>query len=113
VSDNPVPTVGILGVPDPIPLGLHVLDVREQIEFSHGHIEGATHIPLAQIVRRLDEIPHEQTLVVCRVGARSAQAVGYLLSRGRNVVNLDGGMLDWAAAGRPMVSESGADPQVL
>ena len=29
------------------------------------------------------------------------------------VVNLDGGMLDWAAAGRAMVSENGQDPQVV
>jgi hypothetical protein len=30
-----------------------------------------------------------------------------------DVVNLDGGMLDWAAAGRPMVSENGQPPQVV
>jgi hypothetical protein len=30
-----------------------------------------------------------------------------------DVVNLDGGMLDWEAAGRPMVSDSGEAPQVV
>jgi rhodanese-related sulfurtransferase len=29
------------------------------------------------------------------------------------VVNLDGGMLDWEAAGRPMVSETGQPPVVV
>jgi rhodanese-related sulfurtransferase len=29
------------------------------------------------------------------------------------VVNLDGGMIDWSAAGRPMVSETGRPPTVL
>ena len=110
---GPIPTVDINAVPDPLPEAVHVLDVREGVEWTHGHIEGATHIPLAQIPGRLDEVPAEQTLVVCKVGGRSAQAVAYLQAQGRNVVNLDGGMLDWSAAGRPMVSETGADPQVV
>jgi rhodanese-related sulfurtransferase len=50
---------------------------------------------------------------VCKVGGRSAQAVAYLQQQGHEVVNLDGGMLDWEAAGRPMVSETGAPPQVV
>jgi rhodanese-related sulfurtransferase len=37
----------------------------------------------------------------------------YLLQQGHDVVNLDGGMLDWEGAGRPMVSETGAVPQVV
>lgn len=110
---GPVPSVDIDAVPNPLPEGLHVLDVREDVEWTHGHILGATHIPLAQIPGRLDEVADGQTLVVCKVGGRSAQAVAYLQAQGHNVVNLDGGMLDWSAAGRPMVSENGTDPQVV
>ncbi len=51
--------------------------------------------------------------MVCKVGGRSAQAVNYLAQQGFEVVNLAGGMLDWAAAGRPMVSETGAEAYVL
>ncbi|KQY57515.1 MULTISPECIES: rhodanese-like domain-containing protein [unclassified Nocardioides] len=108
-----VPTVSITGVPDPLPEGLHVLDVREQVEWDHGHIDGAQHIPLSELGNRLDDVPHEQTLVVCKVGGRSAQATAWLASQGRDVVNLDGGMLDWEGAGRPMVSETGQAPQVV
>jgi rhodanese-related sulfurtransferase len=108
-----VPTVGISGVPDPLPEGLAVLDVREPVEWQHGHIEGATHIPLGELTARLDEVPEGQTLVVCKVGGRSAQAVMWLAQQGRDVVNLDGGMLDWEAAGRPMVSETGQPAQVV
>jgi rhodanese-related sulfurtransferase len=107
-----LPTVTIDGVPDPLPAGLHVLDVREDDEWRAGHVEGATHIPLRDVPARLSELPEGQTLVVCKVGGRSAQAVAYLVRLGHDVVNLDGGMLDWAAAGRPMVSETGAPPQV-
>jgi rhodanese-related sulfurtransferase len=110
---SPVPTVSIQGVPDPLPAGLHVLDVREQVEWDHGHIAGAVHVPLQQVPSRLAELPEGQTLVVCRVGGRSAQAVGYLAQQGFEVVNLGGGMLDWEAAGRPMVSETGQPPQVV
>jgi rhodanese-related sulfurtransferase len=113
MSYGAIPTVEITGVPDPLPDGLNVLDVREDIEWAHGHIDGAQHIPLMQLPARLDELPDGRTLVVCRVGARSAQAVAYLQAQGRDALNLDGGMLDWSAAGRPMVSETGSDPQVV
>jgi rhodanese-related sulfurtransferase len=108
-----IPTVALSGVPDPLPEGLHVLDVREDVEWAYGHIEGATHIPLHELPVRADELPEGQTLVVCKVGGRSAQAVDYLVRRGHDAVNLHGGMLDWQAAGRPMTSETGAPPQVV
>lgn len=106
-----IPTVEIAGVPDPLPVA--VLDVREHDEWAAGHIEGATHIPLQELPARLGDLPEGQTLVVCKVGGRSAQAVNYLAAQGFEVVNLAGGMLDWAAAGRPMVSETGAEAYVL
>ena len=108
-----VPTVAISGVPDPLPEGLAVLDVREPEEWAHGHIDGAMHIPMMDLPSRLDELPGGQTLVVCKVGARSAQVAGYLVQQGYDAVNLDGGMLDWEAAGRAMVSETGRPPQVV
>jgi rhodanese-related sulfurtransferase len=108
-----VPTVTVDAVPDPLPEGLVVLDVREPIEWQYGHIEGAIHIPMSQLPQRLDEVPVAQTLVVCAVGGRSARAVMWLNQQGRDSVNLDGGLVEWADAGRAMVSETGADPQVV
>ncbi|MCW2816547.1 MAG: moeZ 2 [Nocardioides sp.] len=107
-----VPTVAVSGVPDPLPEGLTVLDVREDFEWQAGHIDGALHVPLGELPDRLAEVGDGQTLVVCKVGGRSGQAVAWLAEQGYDVVNLDGGMLDWAAAGRPMVSETGAAPTV-
>ena len=108
-----VPTVTIDRVPDPLPPGLPVLDVREPVEWQHGHIEGAVHIPLGELPQRLAEVPADETLVVCKVGGRSAQAVAWLAQQGYAAVNLDGGMLDWEAAGRPMVSETDQPPRVV
>jgi rhodanese-related sulfurtransferase len=113
MSYGTIPTVPVDRVPDPLPSGVQVLDVREDVEWRHGHIDGATHIPLRDIPARVSEVPDGQTLVVCKVGGRSAQAVAYLRQQGHDVVNLEGGMVDWAAAGRPMVSETGRDPHVV
>ena len=109
-----VPTIEVAQVPDPIPEGVTILDVREPIEWHHGRIDGAVHIPLTEIPGRADELPvDQQLLVVCKVGGRSGQVVAWLAEQGYDVVNLDGGMLDWAAAGRPMVSETGQPPRVV
>jgi rhodanese-related sulfurtransferase len=107
-----IPTVAIDAVPDPLPEGLTVLDVREPFEWEAGHIEGAIHIPMRQLVDRLGDLPDGQTLVVCKVGSRSAQVVGYLAQQGYDVVNLAGGLYDWEAAGRALVSESGSPAYV-
>lgn len=108
-----IPTVTVDGVPDPLPEGLVVLDVREPVEWQHGHIEGAVHIPLSLLPLRATELPSSQTLVVCRVGGRSAQAVSWLQQQGHDAVNLAGGMLDWSAAGRALVSETGGPAEVV
>jgi rhodanese-related sulfurtransferase len=108
-----IPTVTVDGVPDPIPDDVTVLDVREPVEWQHGHIDGAVHIPLMELGARLKEVPAGRTLVVCQVGGRSAQAVAYLNQHGREAFNLHGGMVDWADAGRPMVSDTGQPPHVV
>ena len=52
--------------------------------------------------------------MVCRSGGRSGQVVSYLMGNGwDNVRNLDGGMQDWAAEGRAVVSENGQPARVL
>jgi rhodanese-related sulfurtransferase len=113
MSYGTIPTVGIDGVPDPLPADLRVLDVREEVEWAHGHIEEAQHIPLMELPARIQELPDDRLLVVYKVGGRSAQAVAFLQARGLDAVNLDGGMVDWAAAGRPMVSDTGREPHVV
>lgn len=108
-----VPTVAVTGIPDPLPEGLAILDVREGFEWDAGHIDGALHVPLGELSGRLADLPDGQTLVVCKVGGRSGQAVAWLAQQGYDVVNLDGGMLEWEAAGRPMVSTDGVPPRVV
>ncbi len=109
-----VPTIEVSKVPDPLPDDLTVLDVREPVEWQHGRIDGAVHIPLTQLPERREELPDNgRVLVVCKVGGRSAQATAYLQQLGVDAVNLDGGMLEWVAAGRPMVGDGDSDPLVV
>lgn len=92
--------------------GALLVDVREDDEWLAGHVAGAMHVPLGQVGSV--ELPQERTvLVVCRSGARSAKAVATLSVAGVQAVNLDGGMKAWAAAGFPMVSATGEQPQVI
>ncbi|AUY50725.1 rhodanese-like domain-containing protein [Streptomyces sp. CB01881] len=96
-----------------VPADAALLDVREQDEWDAGHVDGALHIPMGQLVARIGELPDEKLYVLCRVGGRSAQVVQYLVQNGRDAVNVDGGMYAWEGAGRPMVSGGGQDAYVL
>jgi rhodanese-related sulfurtransferase len=95
-----------------IPAGAYLLDVREDDEWQAGHAPDAHHLPMQEIPARLDEIPTDGDVVVaCRMGSRSAQVTAYLRAQGwDNVVNLDGGMRDWEAAGRPLRAGQGGAP---
>lgn len=108
-----IPATTLADVPDPLPADVAVLDVREPEEWRHGHIEGAVHVPLMELAARRGEVPEGRVLVVCKIGGRSLQATTYLVQQGYDAVNLDGGMVDWAEAGRPMISENGRPPQVV
>jgi rhodanese-related sulfurtransferase len=68
---------------------------------------------MSELMARIDEVPADREIyVICKVGGRSAQVVGYLNAQGRETVNVAGGMLAWAAAGRPLVAQGGTDPFV-
>ncbi|WP_441251121.1 rhodanese-like domain-containing protein [Kitasatospora sp. McL0602] len=96
-----------------VPADAQLLDVREQDEWDAGHVDGALHVPIGEVIARLDELPEGKLYVMCRVGGRSAQVVQYLVGLGREAVNVDGGMFAWEAAGRPMVSGQGQAAFVL
>lgn len=83
--------------------GYRVVDVREPVEWSSGHIAGATHIPLGELPARLAvdlPDPDERLLLYCRSGARSARASAFLAANGyADVANLDALVTDWRSAG--------------
>lgn len=102
---------------DDMPAGAIVLDCREDQEWVAGHIDGAVHVPMSEIPSRLardagELTPQRHIVVVCKMGARSAHVAGWLNRNGYDAVNLDGGMLAWAASGRPMITADGGTPCV-
>ncbi|MGW2182481.1 rhodanese-like domain-containing protein [Streptomyces sp. NPDC001732] len=110
----PLPSVHVAAVPAD---GL-VLDVREDNEWAAGHVEGALHIPMSNFVARFGELTEavadgRRVHVMCRVGGRSAQVTQYLVQQGIDAVNIDGGMLAWDGAGRPMVTDDDSPAFVL
>jgi rhodanese-related sulfurtransferase len=75
-----------------------VLDVREATELDICELDGALHIPMANVPARIDGLPTNRPLVVvCHHGARSQRVVDFLRNAGfDNAVNLDGGIEAWA-----------------
>jgi sulfur dioxygenase len=90
---------------------VQVIDVREPEEFDGalGHIKGARIFPLGLLLERKQEISKDTPVViVCRSGARSAQATVLLRNSGYpKVANLAGGMLRWRGQRLPV--EGGTD----
>jgi rhodanese-related sulfurtransferase len=83
------------------------LDVRTPGEFSEGHIEGALLIDFqsGNFENEIASLDKTKTYAVyCRSGNRSGQAVKVMSDAGfSNLYNLNGGVIDWANAGLPLV----------
>lgn len=75
-----------------------LLDVREPEEYHRCCIDGSVHIPLGDLHNHLSRLDNQKAYVVyCRSGKRSAAACKLLLQQGfDDVVNLSGGILQWA-----------------
>jgi rhodanese-related sulfurtransferase len=74
-----------------------ILDVREPYEHDISAID-AMHIPMGDIIDRLNEIPRNQLVaVMCRSGKR-AEAVANILCvehSFENIVIMEGGIIAW------------------
>ena len=89
----------------------HLIDVREDYEWTAGHIPGAIHLSKGIIERDIEEkIPNREAeiLLYCGGGYRSALAADNLEKMGyKNVVSVDGGWRGWREAGYPVEKEGG------
>jgi len=76
-----------------------LIDVREVAEFAAGHLDGARNIPLGQLAPQLLGLAGGAAPVfICRSGGRSLAACQMALAANiASPVNLEGGMLAWAA----------------
>lgn len=86
----------------------HLIDVREESEWSQGHLPGAMHLSKGVIERDIEKVlpdANADIVLYCGGGFRSALAAENLGRMGYgNVVSMDGGFRDWKNAGYPIES---------
>lgn len=69
-----------------------LLDVRSDLEFENGHLEGAVNIPVDDLRSRMGELDKSKTIVeYCQVGIRGYIADRILTQNGFKVLNVTGG----------------------
>jgi rhodanese-related sulfurtransferase len=113
MDNSAVRQADITTVPTEFGESVLLLDVREDDEWQRGHAPGAQHIPMGDVPARMSEIdPEKELFVICHAGGRSYRVAEYLQRNGYEPVNVDGGMLAWAGAGRPVVTDDGAPGSV-
>ena len=88
---------------------LLLVDVREDNEWSKGHLPGAVHMGRGIIERDIEtSVPDTGTKIIlyCGGGFRSALVADNLQKMGyTNVESMDGGWRDWVTAGLPVAKE--------
>ena len=92
--------------------GALVVDVRDQKEFSEGHIVDAVNIPHAALPARLSEIERHKAkpiVVACKMGQHAGTAGTVLRKAGfENVSRLKGGIMEWRNQNLPVVKGAGS-----
>lgn len=83
----------------------HLVDVREEREWNHGHIDDSLHLSRGELESHIEkEIPdtNAEIVVFCRGGFRGVLAAESLRKMGyTNVKNMKGGIRAWKQAGLP------------
>ena len=74
-----------------------IIDVREEFEYSEGHLKGAVNVPLSTFPSSFPTLPKNQALLIyCKSGIRSLSAAQELVKTGfTNIDHLKGGLIAW------------------
>jgi rhodanese-related sulfurtransferase len=100
-ANRPLATIALRQVSDD--LGTHLLDVRQDSEWSAGHLVGAEHLELGSLTRSAQLLPSCPLTVYCGHGERAMTAASLLEAQAyRNLAVLDGGFEAWTEANRPI-----------
>lgn len=77
---------------------INLIDIRESIEFlSLPKLAQAIHIPMSELLQTPEEFLNKEIpyYLICRSGMRTLQVTEYLENLGYNVINVEGGMLEY------------------
>lgn len=81
------------------------INVCTPAEYAAAHIPGVRSVPLDEIMKHIPEFNEKKTVYVhCRSGGRSQLAIQQLQAAGvtAELVNVEGGIMAWGAAGHPL-----------
>lgn len=82
-----------------------VVDVRRTDEYEGGHVKGALHIPVDDVLARIQELPEDKRLLfICAAGVRSGLACEMASAMGldsENLFNIEAGTGPWIDRGFP------------
>ena len=85
--------------------GVAVIDVRRPDEWITGHVQGAIHIPVDDLLDRIDELPQgKKLLFICAAGVRSGLACEMAASLGLSseiLYNIEDGTPPWIEKNYP------------
>lgn len=96
--------------------GAQIVEVLEKREFEDAHLPGAVHIPLAELVRRADELDRKRPVVVycydslCDMSPRAAarlESIGF-----DDVHDYVASKVDWIGAGLPFEGKRANEPRL-
>ncbi|WP_194191470.1 rhodanese-like domain-containing protein [Clostridium chrysemydis] len=76
---------------------INLIDIREEYEYSSGHLKNAKNIPMEELLEAPDEfLKEEETYyIICKAGMRSLRACSELKEEGYKVINVSGGTLSF------------------
>jgi rhodanese-related sulfurtransferase len=83
-----------------------VLDVRRDQERAERHIAGSLHIPIHEVLGRLDEVPAGPVWVHCAGGYRAGVVAALLDAHGIDVVAIDDSFDSAGPAGLPLIDST-------
>ena len=87
---------------------IQLIDVREPYEHEAGRIAGDRLVGLTELAAQAESIDRDRPVVFyCRSGSRSAMATEAFRGAGYDAHNMEGGLLDWTAAGLPLEPDGG------
>ena len=87
---------------------VQIVDVREPYERDAGYVEGSEHIELQHLAGAAESLdPERPVIFYCRAGSRSLMAAQAFSRAGFDAYSMAGGLVDWAAEGRPIAPEGG------
>ena len=89
-----------------------VVDVRRPDEYEAGHVKGSLHVPVDDVLARIEEIPKDKKLLfICAQGGRSGLACEMAAAMGldtESLYNIEEGTAAWIEKGHP--TSYGAEP---